>query len=96
MNYDNSLLNYISKRLDYLPQYPSQRREQTGVSAEFFLLYQTLIRSYTMESLHTAYRIAQYITNFKIDPNNKKHKNFGVDMDQSQRTKIKGWIIDMA
>jgi hypothetical protein len=99
LKYNNSFLNCISKRLDYSSQYPSPRRQIVGVSHKFFELYQTLIRGYSVQKLRTAYKIAQYILDSKLDSDNKRHKNFGIDIDskgdRGQRTRVRSWIVDM-
>ncbi len=94
---DKNLLYHIINRHDYLSLYPSKRHENDGVSPEFFLLYQTHIRNYNPSLLHTAFKIADYVLKNKID--NRKHKDFGIDIDKSQdggqRTRVKQWIVDM-
>jgi hypothetical protein len=94
-SYSYSLLNSINERRDYLPQYPSKRFSNDGVSPELFFLYQTRIRNCPVKSLHTAYNIAQYVIDSKLDPENRKYKNFGTDIGKDAKA-VKWWIIDMA
>jgi hypothetical protein len=94
-SYNYSFLNCITKKLEYLPLYPSKKFSREEASPELFLLYQTHIRNYPAKTLHTAYKIAQYI-NSKIDP--EKHKGLGIDIHKEikKQNTVKKWIIKMA
>ncbi len=94
-SYNYSFLNCITKKLDYLPLYPSKKFSNEGASSELFLLYQTHIRNYPAKTLHTAYKIAQYV-NSKVDP--EKHKGLGIDIHKEikKQNTVKQRIIEMA
>ena len=94
-SYEFSFLNSINQRRDYLLLYPSKRYANDGVPHELFYLYQTSIRNYPVKSLHTAQSIAQYVLTSKLDHENRKYKNFGMDNFEDEMT-VKWWIIDMA
>jgi hypothetical protein len=94
-SFKKSFLNCITKKLDYLPLYPSKKFSREGATLELFLLYQTHIRNYPAKTLHTAYKIAQYVKS-KIDP--EKDKGLGIDIHREikKQNTVKKRIIEMA
>ena len=60
-SYKYSFLNCIAEQQDYFLLYPLRSKELDGASLELFLLYQTYILKHSNRSLHTAYKIAEYL-----------------------------------
>ncbi len=91
-----SLLNSISKGVDYENLYPFKK--YTGASTNLFVLYQTIVRQISVRELDTAYRISNYIKNSTI-LEKKKLEDLGKDLEKpanfSKQNMIKKFIIDM-
>ena len=82
-------LQCVENRQDYSNLYPSKKYHQVGASPKLFLLYKTVIQNYTINSLHTAHKIAQYI-GIKID-------ELGIDIDKSpdKQSRVKKQMTKM-
>jgi len=78
-NYKTSLLNCVINRVDYLPLYPSKRYGNDGSSPRLFRLYQTIVLGHSVNSLHTAYRIAEYV---KRKAGEEDSERLGIDLDK--------------
>jgi hypothetical protein len=90
-SYHNSLLSCIINRVDYRALYP-QRKLQYGASPELFMLYQTKILNYTVRSLQSAYKIAQYVRERTSD-----NDRIGIDIEKTvaKQVKVRELIVDM-
>ena len=93
-SYKYSLLNCIAEQQDYYFLYPSRKRLQklNGASPELFHLYQTYILKYPVKTLHTAYKIAEYLKS-KVDT-----EKLAVNIERytKKQNTVKKWIINMA
>lgn len=91
-SYRYSFLNCIAEQQDYYSLYPSKKLNRDGASPELFLLYQRYILKYPVNSLNTAYKIAQYLKS-KIDI-----EKIVVDIQRNHKkqTTVRKWITDMA
>jgi hypothetical protein len=65
-SYRYSLLNCIAEQQDYDFLYPSRLKKLDGASPRLFLMYQTYILKYPTKTLHTAYKVAEYLKS-KVD-----------------------------
>lgn len=92
MGYKYSFLNCIAKQQDYYFLYPSRLKKVDGASPKLFLLYQTYILKYPVITLHTAYKIADFLKS-KVDT-----EKLAVDIqrDSKKQNTVKKWIINMA
>jgi hypothetical protein len=91
-SYKNSFLNCTAEQQEYYLLYPSRSKDLDGASPELFLLYQTYILKHSSRSLHTAYKIAEYLKS-KVDT---EKLAVNIQRDTKKQSKVKKWIINMA
>jgi hypothetical protein len=91
-SYKYSFLNCIAEQQDYFLLYPSRSKELDGASPELFLLYQTYILKHSRRSLHTAYKIAEYLKS-KLDT---EKLAINIQRETKKQNTVKKWIINMA
>jgi CRISPR-associated protein Cst1 len=91
-----SLLNSISKGVDYANLYPFKK--YTGASTNLFILYQTMVRQISVRALDAAYRISNYIKN-STTLDKKELDSLRKDLEKpvkfSKQNMIKKLIIQM-
>lgn len=80
-NYQDSLLNCVINRKDYSPLYPSKKYNKEGASHRLFTLYQTIVLGHSINSLRTAYRIAEYV---KAKAGEEDSSRLGIDLDKTR------------
>jgi CRISPR-associated protein Cst1 len=91
-SYKYSFLNCIAEQQDYYLLHPSRSKKLDGASPDLFLLYQTYILKYSSRSLHTAYKIAEYLKS-KVDT---EKLAINIQRETKKQNTVKKWIIDMA
>jgi CRISPR-associated protein Cst1 len=91
-SYKYSFLNCIAEQQDYYLLYPSRSKGLDGASPALFLLYQTYILKHSNRSLHTAYKIAEYLKS-KVDT---EKLAVNIQRETKKQNTVKKWIIIMA
>ncbi len=91
-NPEYSFLNCISTGKDYYWLYPSKKF--AGVSPEFFLLYQTQIRTVSKRALLTACKIAKYL-NLNLSNKELADLNRNLTTDFAKKNRIRKYIAEM-
>jgi hypothetical protein len=92
--YQYPLLDKIINRQDYLPLYPSRKYANDGASQKLFMLYQTIVMGYQVNSLRTASKIAGYV---KDKAGEDDSAMLGIDLDKrwDKQVRVRRLIVDM-
>jgi hypothetical protein len=90
-SYRYSFLNCIAEQQDYYFLYPSRLKNVDGASPELFLMYQTYILKYPTRTLHTAYKIAEYLKS-KVDT---EKLVINIQSDTKKQNIVRKWIVNM-
>jgi hypothetical protein len=91
-----SLLESISRGVNYYKLFPTKKT--SGVSPEFFKLYQTIVMEKSESQLNTAAKIASFVKEELGKNNPKKLKELmkkDLEMDYGLKTQIKRIIVEM-
>lgn len=90
-SYRYSFLNYIAEQQDYYFLYPSSLKKLDGASPKLFLMYQTYILQYPIKTLHTAYKIAEYL---KSNADTEKLA-VNIERETKKQNTVRKWVVNM-
>jgi hypothetical protein len=80
--------------MDYFQLYPSKKYDREGASHRLFTLYQKIVLGHSVNSLCTAYKIAEYL---KTKVGEADSSKLGIDLDKTREKKyeVRKLIVHM-